>query len=352
MFFDHCSFFSFFPSLFSFSEFDDLFDFLLKNWGRKFFRPFFTRSINFPRMSTEEQNAAAATETMDTTEAVVAPAGDEDDRKLFVGGLPQDAKDAEIKEHFSQFGEIEGINLKTDPHTGRSRGFAFVVFKEQEALDKAVTAEHTLKNKKVAVKKAQAKQGKVYVGKLKPEVTDDDVKEFFAQYGAISGIEQPFDKIKNERKNFCFITFEKEEPAKKLLKEGSVSIKGFELEIKKVTPKPDPRMGGGFAGRGGGRGGGPGAPWGGHGGYPGGAAGGQWGGYGDYWGGYGGYGADPYYGNWGGYGGAAQGGWGGYQGAGGYGGAAGGKTPRGRGAPRGQRGAPGAARGGQRQKPY
>lgn len=63
-------------------------------------------------------------ETMDTTEVNVV---NEDERKLFVGGLPQDAKDTDIKEHFGQFGEIDGVNLKTDPSTGRSRGFAFVV---------------------------------------------------------------------------------------------------------------------------------------------------------------------------------------------------------------------------------
>ena len=35
----------------------------------------------------------------------------------------------DIKEYFGQYGEIDNINLKTDPHTGRSRGFAFIVFK-------------------------------------------------------------------------------------------------------------------------------------------------------------------------------------------------------------------------------
>ena len=54
---------------------------------------------------------------------------DERSRKLFVGGLPQEAKDLDIKEYFGQYGEIDNINLKTDPHTGRSRGFAFIVFK-------------------------------------------------------------------------------------------------------------------------------------------------------------------------------------------------------------------------------
>merc|ERR1712088_1289554 len=229
----------------------------------------------------------------------------EDERKLFVGGLPQDAKDGEITEYFGQFGEIDSVNLKTDPSTGRSRGFAFVVFKAQEGLEKAVaTEEHNIKNKKVAVKKAQAKQGKVYVGKLPKDdkLSDDAIKEFFATYGTIAAVEQPFDKVKSERKNFCFITFEKEESAKALLKVGTVTLNDsegnpLELEVKKVTVK---------------------------------APGGPYGGY------------DPYgYGNWG---------YGPYGGGYGYGGMAGGKTPRG-----GQYGGPARGRGaqrGQRQKPY
>lgn len=241
------------------------------------------------------------------------------------------------------------MNLKTDASTGRSRGFAFVVFVDEAGVNAAVAAAtHNIKGKDVAVKKAQAKQGKVYVGKLKPELTDEAIKEFFGQYGNVAQIEQPFDKVKNERKNFCFITFDKEETAKKLLKEGTVNIQGHELEIKKVNP-PNKGMQGGFGGggRGGGRGGqhggfgGPGG-WGGYGGY---------GGYGDAygWGGYGGGPADAYGGWAGGYGGYGGGQWGGYggnpaggkaRGGGARGGAAGG---RGRGA--------GAGRG-QRQKPY
>lgn len=293
-------------------------------------------------MSAEE---VSNNEAMDTMEG---GANDDDERKLFVGGLPQDAKDPEIREYFSKFGEVDTITLKTDQNTGRSRGFAFVVFKTVDGVNAAVAeANHMVKNKKVAVKKAQAKQGKIYVGKLKPELTDDQIKEHFAQFGTIANIEQPFDKQKNERKNFCFITYEKEEVAKRLLKEGSVFIDGKELEIKKVNTKPDPRqqMMGGYGGP---------SMRGGRGGYQQGGYGqwgppGQWGGYGgDYgWGGpQGGYG-DYGYGGYGGYG-------------GGYGGgqAAGGKTPRGGagrgGFNRGGRGGPqrgGPQRGG-RHNPY
>jgi squid len=241
--------------------------------------------------------------------------------------------------HFEAFGEIEGVNVKTDPSTGRSRGFGFVIYKSPDSVEKAVAqAEHDIKGKKVAVKKAQAKQGKVYVGKIKPEITEEDLKDFFIAYGPIASLEQPVDKTKNERKNFCFITYEREDSAKKLLKEGTVTLNGHELEIKKVNPKVDHR-GGPFGGRGG-RGGAGGPGWGGNYGWT--------GGYGDYYG-WGPYGPADYYAGFGGYG-----GWGPYAGGGGMPFGAGGKTPRGGrggagGAPRGR--GVGAARG-QRSKPY
>ena len=80
-----------------------------------------------------------------------------------------------------------------DPTTGRSRGFAFVVFEEVDPLNAALGTEHTIKNKKVAVKKAASKQGKIYVGKFNQPITEDEIKSFFAQV-----------RIKNNACNFIF----------------------------------------------------------------------------------------------------------------------------------------------------
>merc|ERR1711915_1149338 len=96
-------------------------------------------------------------ESMDTSELVP----DEDDRKLFVGGLPQDAKQEDISAHFQTFGEIDNINIKTDPATGRSRGFAFVVFQTVQSLQEAVGNRSTvLKAKKLLLKKPKLKREK------------------------------------------------------------------------------------------------------------------------------------------------------------------------------------------------
>ena len=45
------------------------------------------------------------------------------------------------------------------------------------------------------------------------------IREHFTQYGQVVEIQRPVDRSKNsEPKNFCFVTFDKEEPANALLK--------------------------------------------------------------------------------------------------------------------------------------
>ena len=77
---------------------------------------------------------------------------DEDERKLFAGGFPEDATEAEIKGHFGQFGEIETVTFGRSSRL-RSRGFCSIVYKSVDSLDAALAAEHNISDKKVFVKK-------------------------------------------------------------------------------------------------------------------------------------------------------------------------------------------------------
>lgn len=189
--------------------------------------------------------------TDDTAEEI--PRGTDDnvgeDRKLFVGGLSWETKEPQLKEYFEKYGEIEAVNLKMDPMTGRSRCFAFILFKDATDIDKVLAAgEHAVNSKKVDVKKAKAKPGKIFVGGLKPEMSDETIKDFFSRFGTITECEMPFDKTKNQRKNFCFVTFEREETMKEILKEPRQKIGEVEVDVKRATPKPGGR---GFGGGGG-----------------------------------------------------------------------------------------------------
>ncbi|XP_063987065.1 RNA-binding protein squid isoform X2 [Diachasmimorpha longicaudata] len=219
------------------------------------------------------------------------------DRKLFVGGLNWETTDKELRDHFGAYGEIESINVKTDLNTGRSRGFAFIVFAKAESLDKIIQiSDHIVNSKKVDPKKAKARHGKIFVGGLSTELSDDDIKMFFSQFGTIVDVEMPFDKTKNQRKGFCFITFESEQVVNELLKTPKQTINGKEVDVKRATPKPDGMGGmrGGAAARGG-RGRGRGRGFGAQGGWGQSNYGGGYGyGQGGYSGGYDGYNYDYY----------------------------------------------------------
>ena len=73
----------------------------------------------------------------------------------------QEATEEDIREYFASFGEVSSVNLKMDPVTGRSRGFAFIVFSSEEVLTALLEQEHAIKGKKVAVKKAASKQARM-----------------------------------------------------------------------------------------------------------------------------------------------------------------------------------------------
>lgn len=76
--------------------------------------------------------------------------------------------------------------MKTDPQTGRSRGFAFIVYAAADSIDRVSAAEeHVINNKKVDPKKAKARHGKIFVGGLTTEISDDEIKAFFGQFGNV-----------------------------------------------------------------------------------------------------------------------------------------------------------------------
>lgn len=182
---------------------------------------------------------ATKIENMDRTESEMT--FNPNDRTLYVAGLTRDTTDIDIQSRFLSFGQIALINHKTNLMTGESRGFAFVTFENMDDFEKAMnTDEHYVKNKKVVVKKAQPKQGIIFVGKLpkEEELSDESIKEYFSRYGVVDGIKHPMDKVRGVKKNFCFVYFQSTDSAKAVLSLGKVMIENFELEVGKATLNP------------------------------------------------------------------------------------------------------------------
>jgi RNA recognition motif-containing protein len=57
---------------------------------------------------------------------------------IFVGSLPFKIEEADLKELFEAFGEVNSVKIINDRETGRSKGFGFVEMADDEAAKKAI----------------------------------------------------------------------------------------------------------------------------------------------------------------------------------------------------------------------
>ena len=46
--------------------------------------------------------------------------------KIYVGNLPYEVTEEELRQEFGTFGEVTSVNIITDRYTGRPRGFGFI----------------------------------------------------------------------------------------------------------------------------------------------------------------------------------------------------------------------------------
>ncbi|TVY29553.1 putative RNA-binding protein [Lachnellula hyalina] len=82
---------------------------------------------------------------------------DEQERtsKIFVGGVSQEATEQNFKEFFMKFGRVVDATLMMDKDTGRPRGFGFVTFDSEAAVDLCLEQPLEILGKPIEVKKAQ-----------------------------------------------------------------------------------------------------------------------------------------------------------------------------------------------------
>ncbi|PYH84924.1 RNA-binding domain-containing protein [Aspergillus uvarum CBS 121591] len=75
--------------------------------------------------------------------------------KIFVGGVSQEANEHDFRDFFTQFGRVIDATLMIDKDTGRPRGFGFVTFDSEAAVEAALSRPLEILGKPIEVKKAQ-----------------------------------------------------------------------------------------------------------------------------------------------------------------------------------------------------
>ena len=79
---------------------------------------------------------------------------------IFVGSLPFQLEEADLKELFEAYGEVSTVKIIIDRESGRSKGFGFVEMPDDEAAQLAITGLNgsEVRGRSIAVSQAEEKK--------------------------------------------------------------------------------------------------------------------------------------------------------------------------------------------------
>uniref|UniRef100_A0A8D8TAQ7 Heterogeneous nuclear ribonucleoprotein 27C n=1 Tax=Cacopsylla melanoneura TaxID=428564 RepID=A0A8D8TAQ7_9HEMI len=168
--------------------------------------------------------------------------------KLFVGGLSWETTQESLQRYFSRYGEVIDCVVMKNNETGRSRGFGFVTFADPNNVTVVIqNCPHQLDGRTIDPKpcnprtlqkpKKNSSFPKVFLGGLPSNVTETDLRTFFNRYGKVMEVVIMYDQEKKKSRGFGFLSFEDDEAVDRCCSEHFVNLSGKQVEIKKAEPR-------------------------------------------------------------------------------------------------------------------
>jgi len=193
---------------------------------------------------------------------------DNEEGKLFVGGLSWDTQCESLQRYFSRYGEVIDCVVMKNNETGRSRGFGFITFADPENVQRALdNCPHNLDGRTIdpkpcnprslhKPKRSNAGYPKVFLGGLPANVTESDLRSFFGRYGQVMEVVIMYDQEKKKSRGFGFLSFDNDAAVDRATADHFINLNGKQVEIKKAEPRdgsanhmmpvdPNQSMGGG-----------------------------------------------------------------------------------------------------------
>ncbi|GMI92096.1 hypothetical protein like AT2G41060 [Hibiscus trionum] len=182
-------------------------------------------------------------------------------RKIFVHGLSWDTTSETLIAEFSKYGEIEECKAVTDKVSGKSKGYAFILFKHRSGARQALKQpQKKIGNRTTSCQLAsqgpvpapppsappvsEYTQRKIFVSNVSSEMEPEKLLEFFKQFGEIEEGPLGLDKHTGKPKGFALFVYRSVDSARKALEEPHKNFEGHVLHCQKAVDGPKPTKGG------------------------------------------------------------------------------------------------------------
>lgn len=115
---------------------------------------------------------------------------------LFIGGLKPFITRENLQDYFEQYGEIAKIKMKFNTRTFANKGYAFIIFVDNNVLDDVLKKEHYFGGRNVECKityggefnrldRIEAARSKIFVRNLSKTTTSKELEDYFIKYGPV-----------------------------------------------------------------------------------------------------------------------------------------------------------------------
>jgi len=175
-------------------------------------------------------------------------------KTVFVSGIPYELTEDELKEIFTDCGEITEIKMPKYQDSGKNRGYAHVTFKKQSHVNKALEKNKTtVKNRYLTIELSKGESEKprkvdyndvpegcttVIIKNLDYTISEKELGDKFKPCGDIESIRLVYHSKLNHFKGFAFIDFANPESVKIALNLNGKELKGRKMIVDYEETKP------------------------------------------------------------------------------------------------------------------